>query len=223
MSDAGASQSQGKYQASSLVVSPRPNEFAFPLREDELHVLCEGAVGDARASRDLSIGILVGTAVGLAGVFATTDWGTIWQPGKRGMFIFWVAALFFGVVASGTAALIYHQRVKKTRADSAYSRLTKKISDWFEAQQQGAISQPSKSGLTILSARYGAGATWIDVADRLGAKIQSGQLRITICNQELGGDPVPNTPKSIEVEYTQGGMPHSKKVPEGQVLSIPDP
>ncbi|PYV61512.1 MAG: hypothetical protein DMG97_42895, partial [Acidobacteria bacterium] len=93
MSESDRPAPQG-YQASSLVVSPRPNEFGFAMREDEFQILCDAELGNARSSRDLCIGSLVGAVVGLIGVLATTDWGTIWQPEKRGTFLFWLALLF---------------------------------------------------------------------------------------------------------------------------------
>lgn len=128
---------QGNYQASSLVVPPRPNELGFALRHEEFQILCEGALGDARASRDLWWGILIGAAFGLAGVFATTDWKTIWQPDKRGVFLFCVVLLVVGASASAMAALIYHRRLKKTRKDSAYARLRVTIETWFTRQGEG--------------------------------------------------------------------------------------
>jgi hypothetical protein len=213
---------QGNYQASSLVVSPRPNEFGFAMREDEFQILCDGAVGDARASRDLFFGFLVGAAVGLIGVFATIDWDTIWQPNKRGSFLFWVAILLLGIVSSGTAGIIFHLRLKKTRADSAYARLTRKIQAWFIDQQ--GTNQSNRLGglLTIRSAQYGAGALWADVTDRLCERIRDGALRVSIKNEELGSDPAPNVPKSLKVEYIYSGKSFSRTVPENQILSIPE-
>lgn len=221
MSEAERPQQQGNFQASSLVVPPRPNEFGFPLREDEFQILRDGAVGDDRASRDLCIGFLVGAVVGLVGVLATVDWGTIWQPEKRGPFLFWAAALLLIIAASGTGVAICQLRLWKKRTDSPYERLTKKISAWFAAQQRGIGSQTSTAALAITSARYGAGAAWINVAERLQARIQNGNLRISATNEELGSDPIPNVGKSMEVEYTHGGQSHTKTVREGETLSIP--
>jgi hypothetical protein len=215
-------QPQGNFQASSLVVPPRPNEFGFPLREDEFQILREGAVGDDRAYRDLCTGFLVGAVVGLIGVLATVDWGTIWQPEKRGPFLFWVALLLLIIAASATGVIICQLRLCKTRTNSPYARLTQKISTWFTAQQTGTRPNPLVPGLAIVSARYGAGALWRDVADLLEARIQNGKLHIPVTNNELQADPAPNVPKSVEVEYTNGGKSYSKTVPEGQILSIPE-
>ena len=131
-----AERQQGSYQASSVVVPPRPNELGFALRHEEFQILCEGALGDARANRDLSIGVLVGAGFGLVGVFATTDWTTVWQPEKRGAFLFSVAVLFLAVGGSVTAALIFHARLRKTRTDSAYARLKTNIETWFSRNEE---------------------------------------------------------------------------------------
>lgn len=83
----GPAPTAGNYKASTLVVSPRPDELGFPLREDEFQILCEGEVSDARAGRDLCFGAFLGAAVGLAGVLASVDWGTIWGPDRRMPFL----------------------------------------------------------------------------------------------------------------------------------------
>jgi hypothetical protein len=224
MSDAGPPRPQASYQASSLVVSPRPNEFGFALREDEFQILCEGEVGSARASRDLLFGVLVGAVVGLVGVLATIDWGTIWQPEKRGAFLFWFGLLLVIVVSSATGVVIYHLRLKKTLKDSAYSRLKQNISTWFVAQQSVTMNSLTDTrSLAISSAKYGAGVSWVNVAERLNAKVRNGSLRIPVTNEEFRCDPTPNVAKSLEVEYTHDGRSHTKTVSEGQVLSIPEP
>jgi hypothetical protein len=76
--------------------------------------------------------------------------------------------------------------------------------------------------ITILSARYGAGAIWIDVAAHLKAKMQQGNLRVTATNEEFGSDPVPNVAKSLQVSYSVGGKPYSKTIPENQMLVLPE-
>jgi hypothetical protein len=82
--------------------------------------------------------------------------------------------------------------------------------------------QADKGDLTILYARYGAGSIWKDVTPLLRAKVQAGILRLAVTNDELGGDPVPNVLKSIEVTYSRGGRTYSKVVAENEVLSLPE-
>jgi hypothetical protein len=157
-----SAQVQGSYHASALVVPPRPDEVGFPLRQDEYETLCEGELSEARANRDLSFGIFVGACVGLCGVLATTDWSTIWQPEKRWPFLAWSVVLLTITVASGIAAIIYHWRLRRTRTNSPYSRLTKKITAWFEAQQdvavpsavQGVPAKPSVPAVLLSELRF---------------------------------------------------------------------
>lgn len=121
------------YHASSLVVPPRPDEFGFSLREDEFKILCEGELSEARAGRDLSIGCFIASLAGLVGAFATTDWAIIWQEGHRGAFLFF-AVLALLVTVSAQGIYIYQRRLNKTRSDSTYSRLRKRIDDFFKNQ-----------------------------------------------------------------------------------------
>jgi hypothetical protein len=224
MNESGRPSSPSPYQAGSLVVSPRPDEFGFALREDEFQILCDGEVGTARASRDLFLGIFGGAVVGLIHIIATTDWQTIWQPNNRVTFFPWCGVLLVIVTLSAMGAIIFHLRLTKTRTDSAYARLEHKVSAYFAAQKDRATNPSSSAlGLTIISARYGADTSWVDVAERLQARIQNGNLRISATNDELGGDPAPSVRKSMEVAYTHGGQPHTKTVHEGETLSIPEP
>ena len=131
---AQATAPQSKYQASSLVVPPRPDECGFPHREDEFQILCEGEVSEAKAGRDLCVGAFLGALLGFVGVLATTDWVTIWQPERRVPFILWSAVLLLIMAASGAGSVIYQVRLKRTRNDSAYSRLRTRIADWFRRQ-----------------------------------------------------------------------------------------
>jgi hypothetical protein len=81
-----------------------------------------------------------------------------------------------------------------------------------------------KTKLNIRSAMYGAeGHAWKDVTSVLSAKIQNGKLRVPITNAELGGDPVPNVVKQLEVTYSEGGQTYQKTIPENEMLSVPEP
>jgi len=86
------------------------------------------------------------------------------------------------------------------------------------AAAQGLLDALS---LTIRDARYGARDSWADVAGILRAKIQAGRLRVTVTNEELGGDPIVGVGKSLEVTYAVGAKVYDKKVHEGEILSIP--
>lgn len=78
--------------------------------------------------------------------------------------------------------------------------------------------------LAICSAMYGAdGHPWKNVASVLSTKIQDGGLHVPVTNAELGGDPLPNVNKKLEVTYSRGGRTYHKTVPENETLSIPEP
>jgi hypothetical protein len=117
-----------------MIVQPRPDEFPFPVREAEFQILCEGETSEARLSRERYIGACVGALVGLASVLATTDWATIWQPGRRGWFVFFLVLLFGIVIGSVVGICIHQARLKRTLSNSAYSRLTAMMSQCFQGR-----------------------------------------------------------------------------------------
>lgn len=118
----------GTYQAGAgLIVAKLPDEVGVPLRRDQFEILCEGGIAEARASRDLCFGALLGTLVGLAGVVATADWSVAFAPGHR--FLFLLSMIVLIVIASGSAvgAIIYFMRCRRIATDSPYSRLKDKL------------------------------------------------------------------------------------------------
>jgi hypothetical protein len=121
------------FHVSSIVVNPRPDEVGFPLREDEFQILCDGNISEARANRDLCIGAFVGAVLGLAGLFASTDWGTIWQQQHTRWFL--VSFIFLLLIVGGCGAgwWIFQRALTRTTSDSPYSRLRKRISESFRA------------------------------------------------------------------------------------------
>jgi len=123
----------GKFQAASLLISPRPNEFGFPLREGEFQILCEGEVNEARAGRNFFLGLALSATVGLVSLAATVDWDAALHQGRKGP-LAWMAILIVLLAAPGAAAIVHHKRYIRTRNDSAYSRLRKRISEFFSSQ-----------------------------------------------------------------------------------------
>ena len=120
-----------RYQASSLLVGSRPNEIAFPLREDEFQTLSEGELSDARSSRDLCIGILITAAVGLAGLLALVDWEISLKPEHRVRFLCWMSLLIAAVAGSFVGVLIHQLRMVRASTKSPYYRLKMRITEWF--------------------------------------------------------------------------------------------
>jgi hypothetical protein len=124
--------SQATFQARSTVVPTIPADMAYPLREDEYQTLCDGASGADRASRDLCIGLFVGTMVGIIGVLATVDWQIFWAQKHIGL-LFWLGILLFiAAVAAAGCAFYWRQMYRK---DTSRSRLKVRISEFFAADQ----------------------------------------------------------------------------------------
>ncbi|RCK72170.1 MAG: hypothetical protein ANABAC_2151 [Anaerolineae bacterium] len=73
----------------------------------------------------------------------------------------------------------------------------------------------------ILSAKYGAKDSWIDVAPLLRAKIRDGKLEVVATEEEFGEDPLPGEPKKLDVTYLYNGKTFSKSIAQKQMLSIP--
>jgi hypothetical protein len=124
------------YQAGAgMIVSKLPDEIGVPLRRDEFDILREGGISEARASRDLCLGIFFGALVGIIGVIATIEWESVWKPERRGTFIFWVGALVVLASGSGVGAVIHEQRRRSTVGNSPYSRLVDRLKKLYDDQR----------------------------------------------------------------------------------------
>jgi hypothetical protein len=116
------------YQAGRVIGRRRPDEVAFPLRNDEFLILTDGTAGEERAGRDLCLGFLVGAVIGLAGLIASVDWGNAWAEKK-----WWVFAcllvLLLGAAASVAGCCLHWSRMGKD--DTPETRLKQKIDSFF--------------------------------------------------------------------------------------------
>ena len=119
------------YQAASLIVTPRADELGFALRKDEFETLCDGETSDSRAGRDLYLGMFFGAVVGLVGLVATTDWDAVLHQERKGPLVL-VAILIALAAGPGVGAIVQQRRYTRTRNDSPYARLRKRISQYFE-------------------------------------------------------------------------------------------
>jgi len=88
-------------------------------------------------------------------------------------------------------------------------------------RKQRALPRSDAKDFDVLFARYGADNTWRDVTAALRMKVRDGTLKFAVLNEELGGDPVPNVAKRLELTYSQGGGTYSKTASESEVLSLP--
>jgi Domain of unknown function (DUF3395) len=88
------------------------------------------------------------------------------------------------------------------------------------------LGQPSPGwggwdDLRVISARYGAGNRSADVTGRLQGYVSNGTLRVRVNNDSMGGDPAPNQPKQLHMQYLYQGRQRNITVREGNYVQIP--
>jgi len=81
------------------------------------------------------------------------------------------------------------------------------------------------SGLTILSARYGADSTTVDVKSAVSSQTKDGNVSLVVSPSALNvDDPVPGQPKTLTVEYSiNNGSSNTTSVKDGDYLKIDAP
>jgi hypothetical protein len=89
---------------------------------------------------------------------------------------------------------------------------------------------PGKGSLEIHKALYGvlppempepATRRTVDVTARLASMVKDGRLSV-VADNALAGDPAPNTPKHLEMEYVLDGVPKKMVVDENAIVEVPD-
>jgi hypothetical protein len=89
-------------------------------------------------------------------------------------------------------------------------------------RQPAAPGQAGRSGLTLVSAHYGANDTWVDVSAQVRAHLHDNRIDMQATNEALGGDPLLNVAKVLKVTYFVGsGARRSVTVEENERLTIP--
>ena len=80
--------------------------------------------------------------------------------------------------------------------------------------------------IEIIKAEYGAGATQKDVTETLQRQLK-GMTLIDLpsasYNESFGGDPVPNTPKQLKVQYRINGKAGEVTLDENAAIMLPMP
>jgi hypothetical protein len=79
----------------------------------------------------------------------------------------------------------------------------------------------NRGQLFINEATYGANGRKRNVTERLRTYIRNGYIDIKVDNSSMGGDPAPNSPKTLWVAYTVDGQRQESRVNEGDRLRIP--
>ena len=92
--------------------------------------------------------------------------------------------------------------------------------DFTNAKPLATFTSAPAETLEIKKATYGNGAQAADVTDKVRQAIVSGSLNLTAENSLSGGDPAPNVPKELRIEYSINGKDEVKVIPEGQSVTI---
>jgi len=94
---------------------------------------------------------------------------------------------------------------------------------WGQGEGQGGWggSEGPTRGLVILRAEYGAGNSWVDITERLQARVVVNRLNVRVNNDLAGDDPARNRPKSLRLRYQIDGREQRRTVAEGQRLTLP--
>ena len=119
------------YQVGTTVVTPQPAERAYPLRNPDFLTLCDGSNGDERAGKDLCLGLLISAVIGIVGIVASIDWGTVFAQ-KEWWMLLCPLALVAIAAGSGVGFAVHRNRMEKE--DTPYTRLKESISDFFQQQ-----------------------------------------------------------------------------------------
>jgi hypothetical protein len=118
----------------------------------------------------------------------------------------------------------FWKRPKSVSVDGVIEELRKGSSTLLNSrapvQSELELSYAS-ARLVIHSAKYGAKGIENDVTELLQSKVSADKLKIAASNR-LGGDPFPNEPKELVVDYSHKGERRIITVKEGNVLSLPE-
>jgi hypothetical protein len=134
---------QASYKAGGgLVVQPLPDEIGVPVRRYQFDILCEGGIGEAKASRDLYTGICVTALIGFVGTLVAIDWETILAAQHRAKLILALVSmgLLFAAVAVSAAGICIHEaRRKRTLIDSPFAREKARLLRLYAQEAASAI------------------------------------------------------------------------------------
>ena len=89
---------------------------------------------------------------------------------------------------------------------------------YLDGRPAGA-RKPSSEGLEVLEARYGAGATWLDVLPHVRRWVHGDRLSVRV-NQTAPIDPVPNQGKALFLRYRTGEGEFFAHAWEGEELIL---
>ena len=124
------------YHAGGIVARSRGEEIGYTLTKDEFQTLSEGEISEARAGRDLCIGAFIAGGIGFLACLLNNDWDNFFKPDHPHMLYLCITAVHILIVGgSGVGWIVYQSRMDRTKSNSPYSRLKKRLEDWFKAQE----------------------------------------------------------------------------------------
>jgi len=88
------------------------------------------------------------------------------------------------------------------------------------AKDQPQAAQATSRELGILSARYGAGNNYVDVRQRMQARVQNGRLNLVVNNSSMGSNPT-NQAKQLQLRYRWDNRTYDVTLRENERLTIP--
>ena len=91
---------------------------------------------------------------------------------------------------------------------------------WQEDPDRNYPNQSGTLQLQIVSASYGANDRFIDVRQRMEARIQNNRLDLQVNNSSMGGDPIGQA-KTLQLRYRWDNRDYDVTVRENQRISIP--
>jgi hypothetical protein len=83
------------------------------------------------------------------------------------------------------------------------------------------LTNTTPNSLEIREAKYGEKDTWADVTDIVAGKVVGNRMALSITNDALGGDPLPNVVKKLTLIYELDGNIFSQDFDEGSDINLP--
>lgn len=135
---------------------------------------------------------------------------------------------FYGRLGRARVCILYRKGTKIHSDLDGVSRIefgdviNEKLEEIERELMHGGLIGPPRNRLWIISARYGAGRDFVDVTERVRARVIDDTLHVPVSNDLVDGkDPCYRVLKALEVEFELDGRRSRKTMHESFVLNIP--
>lgn len=211
MSDAG-----GLYISSGLDVLRPKSGKAYPIPCDEWELL-KGKLAKVSSPPwfyQTVASVLFGVAGSMLVTILSGTLPTATQSNAR------VVAWSTVIVATlcGLLSLLFSHQQRRLQV--VYAREVVQQMEVIQNRYESTVTTLSSETLGITFARYGAEDRFADVTEILRKEIRNSSLNVAVGNH-ICGDPCPNVPKRLEVNYSHNGVNKEKSVDEGGTLVLP--